>query len=457
MLPLVAKADQSGKCGENLTWTFEESTGSLTITGSGAMYDFITETLWKEVPWENYLDKILTVVIGDGVTSIGDGAFRKCTGLISITIPNSLTSIGRSAFDGCSSITSITIPDGVTTISNGAFQNCRKLNYIKIPKSLKYILGNAFKGCYTSNKSVEIEDLESWFSIYFEQPSCNPLLKDGFLYEKGVVVEDLIIPDTITSIGPSVFYGCGSIKTLILHKNVTSIGRDAFDDCKNITKVYCYSEKAPQTDNSSFSNTYIENASLYIPESSITEYMTKEPWCKFGSILTLSGEDPSTSINDINANLNCLVQWNGNQSTIVKPWGSNYARGVDVTIDNYSDVNIMVTQIDVYDNETSMGSIPSFEQTEISGGSKKTFSFSVSSKISMPSTLPWVKVHYKIWKKEFIKDSRDPGTSDIKEESCSPVLFSNYYTLDGKQIKSPRKGVNIVRDSNGKTKKIVVK
>ena len=188
------------------------------------------------------------------------------------------------------------------------------------------------------------------------------------------------------------------------------------------------------------------------------EYMTKEPWCYFGNIFTLSGEDPCVNITDVNNNLNCSVDWNGSQASSVTPWGSNYARGVNATIYNFSNVNITVTQIDAYINDYPIGSIPDFEQTLIEGGSNKTFSFSVTNNYAMPSTLPWLKIHYKIIRKEFIKDSREPGTTNISEGLINDNAQDiEVYSIDGRKLDKPQRGLNIIRTSNGKTKKIVMK
>ena len=102
----LAWADDSGSCGSNVTYTYVESTGTLTISGTGAMEDF---TSYSKVPWNAYRSSIKKVVINNGVTSIGEKAFYLCTGLTSITIPNSVTSIGEWAFSGCTGLTSMTV------------------------------------------------------------------------------------------------------------------------------------------------------------------------------------------------------------------------------------------------------------------------------------------------------------------------------------------------------------
>ena len=85
--------------------------------------------------------------IPNSVTSIGNYAFKDCSGLTSITIPNSVTSIGEYAFYGCSGLTSITIPNSVTSIGNYAFKDCSGLTSITIPNSVEEIGEGAFRGC----------------------------------------------------------------------------------------------------------------------------------------------------------------------------------------------------------------------------------------------------------------------------------------------------------------------
>ena len=124
---LAAEVAASGTCGaegdgSNLTWTLD-SEGTLTISGSGDMYDYD----FSRAPWYGSRSRVKSAVIADGVTSIGESAFYVCTSLTSVTIPDSVTSIGYKAFGSCESLTSVTIPDSVTRIGEYAFYDCTSL------------------------------------------------------------------------------------------------------------------------------------------------------------------------------------------------------------------------------------------------------------------------------------------------------------------------------------------
>ena len=118
LMGLSANAEESGTCGPDLTWHLTDN-GVLTISGNGKMNDYLYH---NRAPWGE--NNIKQIIIADGITTIGGGAFRDCSALTSVTIPNSVTEIGHSAFAQCSSLTSVTIPNSVTTIGNGAFAKC---------------------------------------------------------------------------------------------------------------------------------------------------------------------------------------------------------------------------------------------------------------------------------------------------------------------------------------------
>lgn len=115
--------NSSGKCGDYVTYTFESSTGLLTISGTGTMWDYIKSS---SSPFYNN-SSIKSVVINKGVTRIGFASFQNCTGLTSVTIANSVMSIGEYAFQKCTGLTSIIFPDSVTSIGGFAFRGCSAL------------------------------------------------------------------------------------------------------------------------------------------------------------------------------------------------------------------------------------------------------------------------------------------------------------------------------------------
>ena len=175
------------------------------------------------------------------VTSIGNYAFYGSSRLTSITIPNSVTSIGDYAFAGCSGLTNVTIPNSVTSIGDDAFENCSGLTNITIPNSVTSIGVRAFYGC-SNLTAVHITDLAAWCKIEFavepySRPSSNPLSYAHNLYLNGEEIKDLIIPNSVTSIGDYAFFGCSGLTSVTIGNSVTSIGEKAFSDCSNLTSV----------------------------------------------------------------------------------------------------------------------------------------------------------------------------------------------------------------------------
>ena len=115
----AATVVESGTCGNDLIWTLDEE-GRFTITGTGPMADYSeADPIWRE-----FSNQIRELVVGEGVTSIGNSAFYECFSLTSITMPDSLTRIGDNAFAFCTGLTSLVIPNGVTKIGYGAFDTC---------------------------------------------------------------------------------------------------------------------------------------------------------------------------------------------------------------------------------------------------------------------------------------------------------------------------------------------
>ena len=231
LLPMIALADKSGTCGDYLIWTLNESTGTLTIEGSGAMEDFSSPS---SVPWYGDRTKISNVVIGGGVTKIGKLAFSGCSGLTSITIPNSVTNIGEKAFLSCYGLTSVTIPNSVTSIGEYAFHGCSGLTSVTIRNSVTSIGMGAFSECSKLyHVIIQVTDFAEFCSNTIVAHIRNVIYPSPIIHlidTEGNEIQVYVIPDGVTSIGSYAFYGC-SFNYVTIPNSVTSIGESAFYQC----------------------------------------------------------------------------------------------------------------------------------------------------------------------------------------------------------------------------------
>ena len=312
----AAASTTSGKTGK-CTWTLDGTV--LTISGNGAMETYstiqpswgreITRVIIKQgvtnvgpgafakcikltsVTLSDSVTRIensafsgctnlTNITLPGNVTSIEDSAFSSCTGLTSFTFPDSVTSIGKSAFSGCTGLTRITIPDGyimhytfagctgltnitlpgnvrgigrgafgdcinlksitlpdnLTIICDDAFSNCKSLTSINIPNKLVRICKNAFRNCQ-SLKHVDMPSVEKWCNIIFENSYSTPFVYGAEPYIDGKKVEDLVIPDGVTSIGDFAFSEFSGLRSIDISDSVTNIGEYTFAGCTSLTSI----------------------------------------------------------------------------------------------------------------------------------------------------------------------------------------------------------------------------
>ena len=160
--------ETTGPCGDNLTWNFAD--GALTISGSGDMYGYdggMDTATGANHPWADWAADIQTVIIGEGVTSIGHNAFRGFEEMTQISIPGTVTSIGEAAFGWCTSLTEMTLPEGVMSISSSAFVACTALTVVTLPESLEVAGPFCFDRCTSLTSLIFQGDVPDLSTDYF--------------------------------------------------------------------------------------------------------------------------------------------------------------------------------------------------------------------------------------------------------------------------------------------------
>lgn len=225
MLPMTAFAAEptSGTCGDNLTWSLQN--GTLTISGTGAMPSYIYDV--NSAPWVSWSTAITTVIINDGVTNIGRSAFYECTGLTSVAIPDSVTNIGASAFCECTGLKSVTLGSGLTHIEESAFAGCSSLTQISIPDNGVNIAEAAFDRCGLTSVTIPGSTV---------LPDADPQSVEG-AFSNCPNLANVTIQDGVSSIGIYAFMNSG-LTSITIPGSVSSIGAAAFDGCDELKDVY---------------------------------------------------------------------------------------------------------------------------------------------------------------------------------------------------------------------------
>ena len=285
LLPACSSKDMAGQCGINLRWTYSDKNGTLTITGSGPMYDYDSSQ-----PWSSVQDKIVGVSLPQGMTHIGNYSFYRCTKLQAVAIPSSVTSIGDHAFADCTELTSLILPNTSIHIGQGAFDGCSKLivpvqsveqnQPVNIPvetqtpqitaqpvqptaqpasptarpasslsgdqcgDTLSWSFSSA-TGQLTITGSGDMYDFDwngqPWKSVQ-DQITSISLSGDLTSIGKGAFrdcknLTSINIPSSVTSIERDAFRGCERLASVTIPNSVTSIGSYAFCDCRNLPYV----------------------------------------------------------------------------------------------------------------------------------------------------------------------------------------------------------------------------
>ncbi len=334
----------NGTCGSKLNWSLNTEDSTLTITGSGAMNDYIS----AQSPWWNYRNsvkyatlpsgitkignyafysckKLVSIGLPSGTKTIGDNAFMSCYILESVTLPSSLTTIGRSAFSSCKKLSSINFPQGLVTISPHAFASCVSLPSVNLPASVKSI-GDGVFGLCSNIDSINVSENNTNYSsvdgilfnksknqllifpparlgnyivpenvTYIEEDAFQGCRLDTIVLPNGITkilwatfyssknLKHVEIPNSVIEIEGSAFNGCSGMESITIPSSVTSIGGNAFIGCSSLRIITCLATTPPTLDVAiGFSN----KQTLYVPQESVGLYRAADQWnsCKIRPI-----------------------------------------------------------------------------------------------------------------------------------------------------------------------------
>ena len=262
LLPMMAMAqwvvddqgDVSKTNNDHVSYEYNRDTKTLRIYGTGEMWDGGDASLWYLHDSQSYAT---TIIIEEGVTHIGNQAFRGFEAVTSVTIPSTVTSIGSDAFYACRNLQSINVPSSVNSIGQWAFADCTALTSFTLKGNLNYCGEYVFQGC-SSLKTINIA------SGVTSIPA--KLCKDLNDHGGGLrYLEAVNIAGTVESIGNEAFKGCQNLKTVNFEGTVLpTLGSNVFEDDGSDRKIYVpghYSYRDESTWSDDYKNAFIVHGS----------------------------------------------------------------------------------------------------------------------------------------------------------------------------------------------------
>ncbi len=341
---------------------------------------------------------LTAINIPNSVTTLGKYVFNNCSTATELTLSPNITEWGSHAFYNCASLTSVEIPEGITEVGEYAFGNCDELVFVTIPDAVTTLGAHTFAAC--------------------------PKL------------ESCVLPESMTEVDDYLFYNCPSLAEVTIGSKVESFGASVFAGCPALTAIYSLNPTPPNAPSSTFADTMVstgttdkETCVLYIPVGSYDDYSTADEWKDFLNIVEMTEFAietlEATNVTDSSATLNGSVTEAYNDPITEKGFeywtGSEEAKKVVVEGDEMS---ATVTDL-TYDTQYTYRAYAIVESGITEYGEELTFT------------------------------TEEPeGINNIYVDGDN---VEGIYTIDGQQISTPQKGVNIVRYNDGTTKKILIK
>lgn len=220
-----------GSCGENVSWGLD-AYGQLTVFGTGPMYDYDTIDY---APWYAIEQKITSVVVKEGVTTIGSTAFYKCKSVAQVSLPDSVTSLGNDAFFDCDSLNHIEIGANVTDIGECALAVCNALTFISVAQDNPCYESDS-QGCLYNKEMQLLIQIPGGLSGHLEIPYGVTQIGE-FAAGSNELMTSVTIPTSVTVIGNSAFMCCWGLTEITIPESVTHINHAAFWYCQNLIEL----------------------------------------------------------------------------------------------------------------------------------------------------------------------------------------------------------------------------
>ncbi len=285
---IVASGDCAEDGSSNVTWLL--STDSiLTIGGNGRMADYDEQT--NIAPWYQYKDAYNSVYIADGVTNVGNLAFRESPNLRYVDLASTVTQLGNYSFYNCPTLHSLTLPESVAVLSeNTPFGGTTKMNsavynsrvFVSLPQDYSgefavadgtiMVASQAFRGC-SQLTAVAL-------------PNTVTNLLGSSTFENCTSLMSVILPDGIIDLGQYAFSGCITLKGIDLPSTLASLGSYCFAECSAVDSIICRATTPPSANGSTFAGVP-EGTTVYVPGESIETYLAADGWSTFSTYLAL--------------------------------------------------------------------------------------------------------------------------------------------------------------------------